>query len=225
MGLAHGPLERPRTEKESVAHRVVDCCGMKPHPRLPATLFMTTAVAVGLGCAAEGQKRFWRDREGRVIVEGPMLGPAESLESLAPKLCAEVRALPGATAGHRRGGQEYCGAIYQRPGDNRFFASYPSYLGPPLELPQGRKSCYPPSEVHDAVVPRTSIFADYHSHPSATTFSPDDLKTSRQRFYFRVMFNSICEVFLYDFQGRAISRLQEGRFMPIGSASDEVVGE
>ncbi|HYO58097.1 hypothetical protein [Archangium sp.] len=178
-----------------------------------------------LGCATGGQPKFWRDPDGRIIVVGPMLGPVDNLETLAPLLCEKVRDLPGATAGHQRGGQEYCGAIYQRPGDTRFFASHPSSLGPPVDLSGGRKACFPPDAVSDPEAPEGKIHADYHSHPAVSRFSPEDLQAHRQRFYFRVMFNRICEVYLYDFQARTVFQLQDGKFAPIKQVTDDIRGE
>lgn len=187
----------------------------------------TTMLVLGssLGCATSGQPRFWLEPNGRITVAGPMLGPADNLETLAPQLCEKVREMPGATAGHQRGGQEYCGAIYQRPGDTRFFASYPSSLGPPVDLPGGRKACFPPSAVSDPEAPGGQIYADYHSHPATSRFSPEDLQARRQRFYFRVMFNPTCEVYLYDFQARTVFQLQAGKFAPIKQVADDVRGE
>lgn len=176
-----------------------------PYPRL---LLMVLTLGVALGCASGQPSQAWREPDGRIIVKGPMLGPAQDLETLAPQLCERVRDMPGAQSGHQRGGQEYCGAIYQRPGSTQFFASYPSSFGPALDFPGGRKACFPPAAVHDPEVPGGTIYADYHSHPSASRFSPEDLQARRQRFYFRVMFNSRCEVYLYDFQEREVSQLQ-----------------
>lgn len=114
-------------------------------------LFSPLALTVGLlGCASTGPPRFWRDSNGRIVVTGPMLGPVANLETLGSQLCEKIHEMPGATAGHTRGGQEYCGAIYQRPGGTAYFASYPSTFSPPLDLPGGRKGCFPPSTVSDA---------------------------------------------------------------------------
>lgn len=191
----------------------------------PRSLAVLLASGSILGCATGAQPKFWRDPDGNIIVMGPMLGPADNLETLAPQLCEKVRELPGAKAGHQRGGQEYCGAIYQRPGDTRFFASYPSSLGPPLDLPGGRKACIVPNKVSDSEVLGGQIYADYHSHPSVSRFSPEDLQARRQRFYFRVMFNRICEVYLYDFQERTVFQLQDGRFAPIKQVTDDIRGQ
>ncbi|WP_309890888.1 hypothetical protein [Archangium sp.] len=154
-----------------------------------------------------------------------MLGPADNVETLAPQICEKVRGLPGAKAGHQRGGQEYCGAIYQRPGDARFFASHPSTLGPAVDLPGGRKACFPPDAVSDPETPEGKIYADYHNHPAISRFSPEDLQAHRQRFYFRVMFNPICEVYLYDFQDRTVFQLHDGKFAPIKQVTDDLRGE
>jgi len=186
---------------------------------------MLLALGSVQGCSSNRQSQFWRDADNRIIVRGPLLGPADSLEILAPRLCEKVRDLPGAQAGHQRGGQEYCGAIYQRPGTHHFFASYPSSLGPPLDLPGGRKACYPPHAVSDSEALENKIYADYHSHPAITGFSPEDLQAKRQRFYFRVMFNKECEVYLYDLQDRTISQLQDGKFTPIQRLTDDLRGE
>jgi proteasome lid subunit RPN8/RPN11 len=97
--------------------------------------------------------------------------------------------MPGATAGHRTGGQEYCGVIYQRAEGGGYF------------------------------------HADYHSHPALTTFSPEDLQARRQRFYFRVMFNPSCAVYLYDFQARTVYQLDGGRFVPLKRVTDDLRGE
>lgn len=77
----------------------------------------------------------------------------------------------------------------------------------------------------DTTAREGKIYADYHSHPAVSTFSPEDLKTNRQRFYFRMMFNTACEIYLYDFQARMVSRLQEGVFIPFEQVSDQVHGE
>jgi hypothetical protein len=191
----------------------------------PCCLATLLVVGSPLGCATSGQPNFWRDSEGRIIVKGPMVGPAADLETLAPQLCEKVRVLPGARAGHQRGGQEYCGAIYQRPGDTLFFASYPSSLGPPVDLPGGRKACTPPDSISDPEAPGGKIYADYHSHPAISRFSPEDLQARRQRFYFRVMFNPICEVYLYDFQARTVFQLKDGKFVPIKQETDDIRGE
>ncbi|PTL85578.1 hypothetical protein DAT35_02355 [Vitiosangium sp. GDMCC 1.1324] len=189
------------------------------------SLAVLLALGSTLGCATGGPPKFWRKPDGRIVVTGPMLGPADNLEALAPRLCEKVRDMPGAKAGHQRGGQEYCGAIYRRRGDPRFFASYPSSLGPALDLPGGRKACYPPDEVNDPEASEVEIYADYHSHPAASRFSPEDLQARRQRFYFRVMFNTICEVYLYDFQARTVFQLRDGKFAPIKQVTDDFRGE
>jgi hypothetical protein len=176
-------------------------------------------------CATSGPPRFWLDSQNRLIVAGPLSGPADNLETLGPQLCEALRELPGVAAGNRRGGQEYCGAIYQRPGDARFYASHPSSLGPHLEAPGGRKQCIVPEAVSDPASPDATIYADYHSHPSITRFSPEDLQARRQRFYFRVMFNPLCEVYLYDFQARTAFQLKDGEFVPIKHVADDVRGE
>ncbi|MFL5348909.1 MAG: hypothetical protein ACJ8AT_29270 [Hyalangium sp.] len=142
-----------------------------------------------------------------------------------PELCKVIREKPGAMAGNRRGGQEYCGLIYQRPGDARFYASYPSPLGPPLEASGGRKKCFIPDAVSDPAAPDATIYADYHGHPAITRFSPEDLQAQRQHFYFRVMFNPICEVYLYDFQDRTVFQLKDGKFEPIKHVADDIRGE
>ncbi|MFP2927585.1 hypothetical protein ACLESO_20795 [Pyxidicoccus sp. 3LG] len=154
-----------------------------------------------------------------------MLGPAADLESLAPQLCTRIRELPGATAGNRVGGQEYCGAIYQRPGNDGFYASHPSTFSPAVDLPGGRKACFPPDAVSDSASGEVRIHADYHSHPAITRFSPEDLQARRQRFYFRVMFNPICEVYLYDFQNRTVYQLTQGEFTPLKKVADDFLGE
>jgi hypothetical protein len=177
------------------------------------------------GCVSNERPKFWRDPDGHITVTGPMVGPADSLEALAPQLCEQIRSMPGATAGHQRGGQEYCGAVYQRPGDTRFFASHPSSIGHPLDLPGGRKACLPPSSVLDPEATSVSIHSDYHSHPAITKFSPEDLQARRQRFYFRVMFNPICEVYLYDFQARTVYHLQGNQFVFIKQVTDDIRGE
>lgn len=189
----------------------------------PTRLALCVYMSGMMGCATSGTPKFWREPDGGVIVAGPMLGPTDKLEALAPQLCERIRDMPGATAGHQRGGQEYCGAIYQRVGDAHFFASYPSSLGPPLELPGGRKACYPPSAVSDTQ--KGIIYADYHSHPAASRFSPEDLQARRQRFYFRVMFNTNCEVYLYDFQERTVSQLLNGEFTAIKKITNDFLGE
>jgi hypothetical protein len=178
-----------------------------------------------IACASGAPPKFWYDSKNRLVVAGPLLGPADNLETLAPQLCEVLRELPGATAGNRRGGQEYCGAIYRRPGDERFYASHPSSAGPPLDAPGGRKQCFVPDVVSDPDAPGASIYADYHGHPSITRFSPEDLQARRQRFYFRVMFNPICEVYLYDFQARTVFQLKDGDFVPIKRVADDSRGE
>lgn len=183
------------------------------------------AVLVLGGCASSGSPRFWRDPKGHIVVTGPMLGPFDSLTALAPRLCEAIRELPGATAGNRREGQEYCGLIYQRNFEAPFFASHPSSISSPTQLPGGRKSCSVPGAVSDPEASNISIHADFHSHPSITKFSNEDLQAARQRYYFRVMFNPICEVYLYDFQARTVYSLAEGEFRPIRKVTDDIRGE
>lgn len=154
-----------------------------------------------------------------------MFGPQERLSDLAVSLCQAVIDLPGATGGNRRGGQEYCGLIYQRNGASAFFASYPSTIGPPLEMPDGRKGCTPPSRVDDPSASSINIYADYHSHPAVTRFSPEDLSASRQRYYFRLMFNPRCEVYLYDFHERTVSLLKGSEFVFVKTVTDAARGE
>lgn len=186
----------------------------------------SVAIAlVAAGCASGGPQRFWRDPQRGIVVAGPMLGPADTLMELAPQLCATISRMPGATAGHRRGGQEYCGAIYQRNNEAPFYASYPSTLGPALELEGAKKACYPPHAVDDPRAQSIQIYADYHSHPAITQFSPFDLQGKRQIYYFRVMFNPICEVYLYDFQARTVLQLRDGKFVRIKQVTDDIRGE
>lgn len=183
------------------------------------------AALMAEGCASGGTPRFWRDPQRGIVVAGPMLGPAQTLKELAPQLCATIGKLPGATARHTRGGQEYCGAIYQRNSEKPFYASYPSTLGPPLDLAGAKKACYPPHAVDDPSARSIQIYADYHSHPAITRFSPFDLQSKRQLYYFRVMFNPICEVYLYDFQARTVLQLRDGEFIPIKQVTDDERGE
>jgi hypothetical protein len=190
-----------------------------------ARSFSLILMGLCAACATSGPPRFWIDSERRLVVAGPLLGPIDNLETLGPRLCAVLRELPGAMAGNRRGGQEYCGVVYQRPGDERFYASYPSSLGPPIDAPGGRKQCFVPDAVSDPGAPDAIIYADYHGHPSITHFSPEDLQARRQRFYFRVMFNPICEVYLYDFQARTVFQLTGGKFEPIKQVADDLRGE
>jgi hypothetical protein len=147
------------------------------------------------------------------------------LTPLAPRLCEAIRELPGATAGNRREGQEDCGLIYQRNFEAAFFASHPASISSPRLLPGGRKSCSLPGAVSDPEAERVNIYADSHSHPSITQFSNEDLQADRQRYYFRVMFNPICEVYLYDFQERTVYKLMDGEFRPTRKVTDDVRGE
>lgn len=190
----------------------------------PARLVLLVSALIG-GCGGSSASRFWRDATGQIVVAGPMLGPHDNLTALAPRLCEAVRQLPGAAAGNRREGQEYCGLIYQRDTEPMFFASQPSSISSPRQLPGGRKSCSVPSTVSDPEARSIRIFADYHSHPAITTFSNEDLQATRQRFYFRIMFNPICEVYLYDFQERTVYELQDGEFKATRKITDDRRGE
>jgi hypothetical protein len=192
---------------------------------IPAYGLVPFLMGLVAACATSGPPKFWRDSQNRLVVAGPLLGPADTLETLVPQLCTALREMPGVAAGNRRGGQEYCGVIYQRPGDERLYASHPSTLGPPLDAPGGRKQCFVPDAVSDPDAPGSLIYADYHSHPSITRFSPEDLQARRQRFYFRVMFNPICEVYVYDFQARTVFQLMDGKFVPIKHVADDLRGE
>jgi hypothetical protein len=200
-------------------------CAKKRETATPASSLIPMLLGLVSACATGGPPTFWHDAQNRLVVAGPLIGPAAALEVLVPQLCEVLRERPGATAGNRRGGQEYCGLIYQRPGDARFYASHPSSLGPPLEAAGGRKQCFVPDAVSDPAAPDATIYADYHSHPSITRFSPEDLQARRQRFYFRVMFNPICEVYLYDFQARTAFQLKDGKLEPIKHVADDVRGE
>ncbi|RKG62238.1 hypothetical protein D7X30_02660 [Corallococcus sp. AB011P] len=182
-------------------------------------------LALLLGCAGGGSARFWFDTERRLVVAGPMVGPFDSLMALAPELCKVVRQMPGATAGNTREGQEYCGVIYQRNFESSFYASHPSTLSHPLPLPGGRKSCKPPERVEDPDARTINIYADYHSHPAITGFSPEDLQARTQRYYFRLMFNPVCEVRLYDFQERTVFLLEAGQFVPVKRITDDLRGQ
>jgi hypothetical protein len=188
-------------------------------------LKLAATLIIAGGCASGGQPRFWIDSQRHLVVAGPMVGPFDTLMDLAPKLCETVRQMPGATAGNQRGGQEYCGAIYQRNFESPFYASYPSSLGPPVDLPGGKKACRPPDMVSDPDAKNIHIYADYHSHPSVTEFSDVDLQARKQQFYFRVMFNPICEVYLYDFQARTVFQLRDGRFVETKHIVDDFRGE
>lgn len=192
---------------------------------IPAWSLIPLVTGLLSACATSGPPRFWRDSQNRLVVAGPLLGPSATLEGLLPELCLVLREMPGATAGNRREGQEYCGVVYQRPGDDRFYASQPSSLGPALDAAGGRKLCFIPDAVSDSAAPDTVIHADYHSHPSITRFSPEDLQARRQRFYFRVMFNPICEVYLYDFQARTVLQLKDGKFESLKHVADDMRGE
>ena len=77
----------------------------------------------------------------------------------------------------------------------------------------------------DPGAPDSRIYADCHSHPSITRFSPEDLQARRQRFYFRMMFNPICEVYVYDFQARTVLQLTDGKLVPIKHVADDLRGE
>lgn len=192
---------------------------------IPARAWIPALLGLASACATSGPPKFWRDAQNRLMVEGPLLGPVDTLETLGLQLCGALHERPGVSAGNRRGGQEYCGVIYQHPGDERFYASHPSTLGPPLEAPGGRKQCYVPDAVSDPSTPDSRIYADYHSDPSITRFSPEDLQARRQRFYFRVMFNPICEVYVYDFQARTVLQLTDGKLVPIKHVADDLRGE
>ncbi|QQR44983.1 hypothetical protein JKA73_02215 [Myxococcus xanthus] len=193
-----------------------------------ASLKLRCALLVAFlqsGCVGTVAQKYWRAAGGHIVVAGPMLGPFDNLSALAPRLCDAIRVMPGATVGNRREGQEYCGLVYQRNFEAAFFASYPSSISSPVQLPGGRKSCSVPSAVSDPDAYNISIYADFHSHPSVTPFSNEDLQAQRQRYYFRVMFNPLCEVYLYDFQERTVYRLMDGEFHPTKRVTDDIRGE
>ncbi|WXH28587.1 hypothetical protein WA016_02532 [Myxococcus stipitatus] len=153
-----------------------------------------------------------------------MLGPFERLSDLGPELCASVRELPGAVAGHDRAGQEYCGLIYQRNFEAAFFATFPANESPAMPLPSRKKSCYPVEVVNDPDARSIYVYADYHSHPGITMFSEDDLKLKNQPFYFRVQFNPRCEIYLYELQTRTVFQLQGKEFVPIKKVTYDHLG-
>ncbi|WP_244239122.1 hypothetical protein [Corallococcus carmarthensis] len=70
-----------------------------------------------------------------------------------------------------------------------------------------------------------NIYADYHSHPAITGFSPEDLQARTQRYDFRLMFNPVCEVRLYDFQERTVFFLEDGQFVPVKRITDDLRGQ
>ncbi|RYZ45298.1 MAG: hypothetical protein EOO72_04435 [Myxococcaceae bacterium] len=190
-----------------------------------AWAFAPVIVLLLTGCAVGSPARFWLNAQRRLVVAGPMVGPFDSLMTLAPELCTVVKQMPGATAGNTREGQEYCGVIYQRNFESAFYASHPSTLSHPLPMAGRRKSCKPPEFVSDPDAQTINIYADYHSHPAITGFSPEDLQLRTQRYYFRMMFNPVCEIRLYDFQGRTVFILEGGQFVPVKRITDDLRGE
>ena len=107
---------------------------------IPARAWLPALLGLASACTTSGPPKFWRDAQNRLVVEGPLLGPVDTLETLGLQLCGALHERPGVAAGNRRGGQEYCGVIYQHLRDERFYASHPSTLGPPLEAPGGGSS-------------------------------------------------------------------------------------
>jgi hypothetical protein len=159
-----------------------------------------SAIAVVLGCASGlpgttastdygfigGTKQVW--------VRGPWeaVQPSRDIDEVIDQLCPAIMELPGARL--REHGQEYCGAIYSL-GDGIYQSSVPSPLGNgDWKGPQKRKSCRPPFSVRDARG-RTSVSADYHSHPwPNSSMSEVDRQAGTQLWHIRIQFDSECHI-------------------------------
>ncbi len=117
--------------------------------------------------------------------------PADVIDQLCPAIMRLDRARD------RDYGQEYCGAIYSL-GDGTYHASHPSPLGTVVPVgPAKMKQCYPPRRVLDSRG-RTSILADFHSHPwSPSPMSDRDMRASTQLWSIRIQFDTTCHVLKY----------------------------
>jgi len=71
---------------------------MKHEAVTASAVHLLLSVLILGGCASSGELRFWRDPRGHIVVAGPMLGPFDSVSALAPRLCASICEMPGATA-------------------------------------------------------------------------------------------------------------------------------
>ncbi|WP_140868534.1 hypothetical protein [Myxococcus xanthus] len=156
-------------------------------------LAMMSACSGGDWYTRKGDGNFYGRRAGGVWVRGPWeeIRPSQDVDEVIDQLCPAIMKLPRASAGAY--GQEYCGVIYSVNGV--YYASYGSPLGKTILMyPETRKQCYSPRFVVDERG-RTSIIADYHSHPwQPSPMSDRDLWSHSQRWLLRIQFDTACRV-------------------------------
>jgi hypothetical protein len=155
-----------------------------------------------LGCATVDKVRLrpsadYGEESGRVWVRGPWeaITPAANVDDVVDQLCPAIERLDRARDGDE--GVEYCGLLYSIPGKG-YFASVPSPLGLRIHERSGpAKSCRIPTAVRDAGGD-PQVEADYHSHPwPDAPFSDGDLSTPKQKWSYRIQFDTTCRVFKY----------------------------
>jgi hypothetical protein len=149
---------------------------------------------MGESSVASQEQDYGRNADGSVWVRGPweVIPPSRDVDEVIEHLCPAVLALPRATL--KDYGQEYCGAIYTL-GDGVYYASKPSPLGRyEAPGPSKSKNCFSPFHVID---PRghPAPEADYHNHPwPASGLSAKDRDPLRQRWQYRIQFDSRCTI-------------------------------
>lgn len=152
-----------------------------------------SACSSGDWYTRKGEGTLYGRRSGDVWVRGPWeeIQSSRDVDVVIDQLCPAIMKLPRASAGAY--GQEYCGAIYSL--DGTYYASHGSPLGKRVLMsPEPRKQCHVPRYVVDERG-RTSILADYHSHPwQPSPMSDRDLWSHSQRWLLRIQFDTACRV-------------------------------
>lgn len=188
------------------------------------------------GCAsANPDVRVRRLPDGRLQVEGPMLGPFKTEEEMAGAACERMTSQPGASNGAY--GFEYCALHYYVEEDDAFFLSYLSDVGGTAA--GGAKYCEIPRALLDVEHKNVVIIGGAHTHPHNRQFSKKDMSTrahwlplrfadpSTGRVWDRklVMFfrekTGECRSYIYNNATRIISSLREGKWVPIARAYND----
>jgi hypothetical protein len=175
--------------------------------RLLAGMLLTGWCAAGCASAPPmvSDTANYGRKNGQVWVRGPWdaIKPSSQMDEVIDQLCPAVMELPGAR--DKDYGTEYCGVIYTL-GDGTYYASYPSPLQRTVLVgPSSRKQCHPPRSVTDERG-RTTIEADFHSHPwGPSPISDRDRRKSTQLYFVRIQFDTQCQVM------RLIPHLSEDR--------------
>jgi hypothetical protein len=188
------------------------------------------------GCSSTNPDvRVRRLRDGRLQVEGPLLGPFKTEEDMAEAACKRMTSQPGASNGAY--GSEYCALHYYANEDEAFFLSYLSNVGGTAA--GGAKYCEIPRALLDLEHKDVVILGGAHTHPHNRQFSKKDMSIrahwlpvrfvdpstrqiwDRQLMMFLREKTGECGAYIYNNATRVISSLREGKWVPIARAYND----